>query len=101
MRALTCTGLRPERHRTSFRAKPKRARSGDLILFAAFDGDRQLNFEDQAGGHGSIGGEQLHPFVLARREWGVDTSRVTGAHQVHGILSDVRDRLRSDVEAAA
>jgi len=67
--------------------------SGDLVLFAAFKSEEQYNFENQAGGHGAFGGEQAHPFVLARREWGIDTSHVRGAHQLHPILSDLRDRL--------
>ncbi len=67
--------------------------AGDLVLFAAFDGDRQVNFENQRGGHGSIGGDQLHPFVLAKHEWGVDTSEVRGAHELHPILCELRDRL--------
>jgi Type I phosphodiesterase / nucleotide pyrophosphatase len=68
-------------------------RAGDLVFFGAFDHDRQVNFENQLGGHGSIGGEQLHPFVLAKRAWGIDTSRVHGAHELHPILCDLRDRL--------
>jgi len=75
--------------------------AGDLVFFAAFEGDRQIDFENQAGGHGSIGGEQLHPFVLAREEWGVDTSRVIGAHEVHPILCRLRDRLRAGANLAA
>jgi hypothetical protein len=75
--------------------------SGDLVLIAAFDGERQVNFENQAGGHGSIGGEQLHPFVLARDAWGIDTSRVTGAHEIHPILCRLRDRLRTGANLAA
>lgn len=67
--------------------------SGDLILFGSFIQGKQVNFENQAGGHGSIGGEQLHPFVLAKREWNIDTSGVRGAHQLHPILSGLRDRL--------
>jgi hypothetical protein len=67
--------------------------SGDLIVFGAFIQGKQVNFENQAGGHGSIGGEQLHPFVLAKREWGLDTSGVHGAHQLHPILCSLRDRL--------
>jgi hypothetical protein len=67
--------------------------SGDLILFGAFVDGKQINFENQDGGHGSIGGEQLHPFVLAKREWGIDTSNVHGAHEMHPILCDLRDRL--------
>jgi hypothetical protein len=69
--------------------------SGDLVVFGAFKDGRQVNFENQAGGHGSIGGEQAHPFVLAKREWALDTSAVQGAHELHPILSALRDRLRA------
>ena len=69
--------------------------SGDLVIFGAFKEGKQVNFENQAGGHGSIGGEQAHPFVFAKREWGLDTSAVTGAHELHPILSRLRDRLLS------
>ena len=68
--------------------------SGDLVIFGAFKDGRQVNFENQAGGHGSIGGEQSHPFVLAKRAWGIDTSGVQGAHELHPILSRLRDSLR-------
>jgi type I phosphodiesterase/nucleotide pyrophosphatase len=69
------------------------ANCGDLVVFGAFQNGKQINFEDQAGGHGSIGGEQLHPFLLAKKEWGVDTARVTGAHELHPLLCDLRDAL--------
>lgn len=69
--------------------------AGDLVVFGAFIGGKQVNFEDQAGGHGSIGGLQLHPFVFAKSEWSIDTSRVRGAHELHPILSRLRDRLAS------
>jgi hypothetical protein len=70
--------------------------SGDLVVFGAFIERKQVNFENQAGGHGSIGGEQLHPFVMAKREWAIDTTRVHGAHQLHPILSALRDRLAAE-----
>ena len=69
------------------------ANAGDLIVFGAWREGRQVNFEEQAGGHGSIGGEQLNPFLLARREWGIDLSRVRGADELHPILCDLRDHL--------
>jgi hypothetical protein len=75
--------------------------AGDLVFFGAFRGPSQVNFENQAGGHGAFGGEQGHPFVLAKREWAIDTTHVDGAHQLHPILSDLRDRLsgiRTSVE---
>jgi hypothetical protein len=65
--------------------------AGDLILFGAFADGRQVNFENQLGGHGAIGGEQLHPFVLARRDWGLDTSKVRGAHELHPVLCALRE----------
>jgi Type I phosphodiesterase / nucleotide pyrophosphatase len=67
-------------------------RAGDLVIFGAYDGRVQVNFEDQVGGHGSIGGDQLHPFVLARREWGFDTSSITNSAELHPLLVRVRDR---------
>jgi hypothetical protein len=67
--------------------------AGDIVVFGAFIDGRQVNFENQAGGHGSIGGEQLHPFVLAKREWKIDTSGVNSAQQLHPILCRLRDRL--------
>ena len=67
--------------------------SGDLVVFGAFQNGKQFNFEKQAGGHGSIGGEQLHPFVLAKQEWGLDTTRVNGAHELHPLLCGLRDSL--------
>jgi len=37
---------------------------GDLILFGAYDGERIACFDDQVGGHGSVGGEQSQPFLI-------------------------------------
>jgi len=67
--------------------------AGDLVVFGAFIDGKQVNFENQAGGHGSIGGEQLHPFVLAKKEWGIDTTGVNSAQQLHPILCRLRDLL--------
>lgn len=69
-------------------------RSGDLVVFGAYDGRTQVNFEHQVGGHGSIGGEQLHPFVLAKRDWRFDTSAVTTSSQLYPMLVQLRDRAR-------
>ena len=66
---------------------------GDLLMFGAFRGEKQINFENQAGGHGGFGGEQTRPLVLAKREWGLDLSGVRTAHELHPILCDLRDRL--------
>ncbi|MCA1555001.1 MAG: alkaline phosphatase family protein, partial [Chloroflexi bacterium] len=68
-------------------------RSGDLIIFGEYDGQQQVNFENQIGGHGSLGGEQMFPFVLAKREWAFDTSRVSEACELYPQLKRLRDRL--------
>lgn len=66
--------------------------SGDLVVFGAYDGVKQVNFEDQVGGHGSIGGDQLHPFLLVKKEWGFDTTHVTNASELNPMLVALRDR---------
>lgn len=66
-------------------------RSGDLVVFGAYDGRMQVNFEHQVGGHGSIGGDQLHPFLLAKRAWRFDTSPVTNASGLYPMLVALRD----------
>ncbi|HET9780963.1 MAG TPA: alkaline phosphatase family protein [Candidatus Dormibacteraeota bacterium] len=73
-------------------------RAGDLVLFGAYDGSKQVNFEAQVGGHGSIGGQQLHPFILAKREWGFETGGITNASELHPLLVRLRDRLAGSAE---
>jgi hypothetical protein len=51
--------LLPELHRFALDEA-----AGDLILFGAYDGERIACFDDQVGGHGSVGGEQLRPFLI-------------------------------------
>lgn len=68
-------------------------RSGDMILFGAYLDGHQINFENQVGGHGSVGGEQQFPFILAKREWKFDTSHVLGANDLYPLLRRLRDRL--------
>ena len=37
---------------------------GDLILFGVYDGKQIACFDEQVGGHGSVGGEQARPFLI-------------------------------------
>ncbi len=39
-------------------------RCGDLVLFGALDEEGVACFDDQVGGHGSVGGEQSRPFII-------------------------------------
>lgn len=41
---------------------------GDLILFGAFDGREIVCFDEQVGGHGTVGGEQQRPFLILRQD---------------------------------
>lgn len=42
--------------------------SGDIILFGAVIGkNRVVNFEEQYGGHGGIGGMQNYPFIISKK----------------------------------
>ena len=66
--------------------------AGDLVIFGSYDGEKQVNFEDQVGGHGSIGGDQLHPFLLVKTTWAFDTSSVTNASDLYPMLVGLRDR---------
>ena len=67
---------------------------GDLVVVAGWaEPGRQVNFEDQAGGHGSIGGDQDRPFLLVKREWGVSTAGVEDAAGLHPLLWDLRRRF--------
>src|SRR5204863_644626 len=68
-------------------------RSGDLIIFGAFGGKRQVNFENQIGGHGSLGGEQQFPFILTKRAWGLQPELVEDACELHPQLKRLRDAL--------
>jgi hypothetical protein len=69
-------------------------RAGDLILVGKYENGVQINFEHQVGGHGSLGGEQLHPFILAKREWDFNTESVYNAKDLHPMLA----RLRTELE---
>ncbi|HEX2722198.1 MAG TPA: alkaline phosphatase family protein [Gemmatimonadaceae bacterium] len=39
--------------------------AGDCVLFGAYDGDEIISFDDQVGAHGSAGGDQVYPFIIA------------------------------------
>jgi hypothetical protein len=62
------------------------ATAGDLIAVGRFEDGRQVDFEDQLGGHGSLGGEQCHPFVLARSELGLRVRGINDATELHAVL---------------
>ena len=71
---------------------------GDLILFGAYDGERIACFDDQVGGHGSVGGEQSRPFVILP-----NSHPLTGRNDLVGnsfLYHEVFKPLRNDPPSA-
>ncbi|HJU89198.1 MAG TPA: alkaline phosphatase family protein [Gemmatimonadaceae bacterium] len=57
--------------------------SGDIVLFGAYDGYDIVSFDDQVGAHGSAGGDQMYPFILAPRELDLAGERLEDARDIH------------------
>jgi hypothetical protein len=57
--------------------------AGDLVLFGAYDGYEIVCFDDQIGAHGSAGGSQLHPFLIAPASLGLENARLEDARDIH------------------
>ena len=60
--------------------------SGDLILFGAYDGKNIINFENQMGAHGGIGGEQNKPFAVWNKSLRFNFSDVNNSCKIHDFL---------------
>jgi hypothetical protein len=60
--------------------------AGDLVLFGAYDGYEIVSFDDQVGAHGSAGGEQVWPFLIAPPSLGVGTERIENARDIHRVI---------------
>jgi len=64
----------------------KQTNAGDLVLFGAYDGYEIVCFDDQIGAHGSAGGSQLHPFLIAPRSLGLENALLEDARDLHAAL---------------
>ena len=64
----------------------RQSNAGDLVLFGAYDGYEIVCFDDQVGAHGSAGGHQLHPFLIAPRSLGMESAVLEDARDLHGAL---------------
>jgi hypothetical protein len=60
--------------------------SGDIVLFGAYDGYEIVSFDDQVGAHGSLGGPQVHPFLLAPAHLGVADATLENARDLHRVI---------------
>ena len=81
--------------------------AGDLVLFGAYDGYEIVSFDDQVGAHGSAGGDQVCPFLIAPDSLGIANARIENARDIHRVImtryareSDaVDDALEPDEDA--
>jgi hypothetical protein len=60
--------------------------AGDIVLFGAYDGYEIVSFDDQVGAHGSAGGDQVWPFLIAPPELGIATARIENARDIHRVI---------------
>ncbi|HVE78237.1 MAG TPA: alkaline phosphatase family protein [Gemmatimonadaceae bacterium] len=60
--------------------------AGDLVVFGAYDGYEIVSFDDQVGAHGSLGGDQVWPFLLAPTRLGLGGERIEDARDIHRVL---------------
>lgn len=60
--------------------------AGDLVLFGAYDGYEIVSFDDQVGAHGSAGGDQVWPFVVAPPSLGIASERIDNARDIHRVI---------------
>jgi hypothetical protein len=57
--------------------------AGDLVLFGAYDGYEIISFDDQVGAHGSAGGDQVYPFIIAPKQLAISKERLEDARDIH------------------
>jgi hypothetical protein len=60
--------------------------AGDLVLFGAYDGYEIVSFDDQVGAHGSAGGDQVYPFMIAPPSLGIADAVLEDARDVHRVV---------------
>jgi hypothetical protein len=60
--------------------------AGDIVLFGAYDGYEIVSFDDQVGAHGSAGGDQMYPFLVAPASLGVAGATLEDARDIHRVV---------------
>ncbi len=100
--AEDCAFLRPYGEPAELLATLSRfaadASCGDLILFGAYDGERIVCFDDQVGGHGSVGGEQSRPFLILPDDHFLLGREVLGGHEFlyHEVFLPLREKRNAE-----
>ena len=60
--------------------------AGDIVLFGAYDGYEIVSFDDQVGAHGSAGGDQVWPFLIAPGALRIANERIDNARDIHRVI---------------
>lgn len=70
--------------------------AGDCVLFGDYDGNEIVSFDDQIGAHGSAGGDQVYPFLIAPRWLDVENAVMENARDMHRVVLSRYPRAVSD-----
>ena len=60
--------------------------AGDIVLFGAYDGYDIVSFDDQVGAHGSAGGDQVYPFLIAPAALDTVGAVIENARDIHRVV---------------
>lgn len=60
--------------------------AGDIVLFGAYDGYDIVSFDDQVGAHGSAGGDQVYPFLIAPAALDTASAVIENARDIHRVV---------------
>ena len=60
--------------------------AGDVVVFGAYDGYDIVSFDDQVGAHGSAGGDQVWPFLIAPEALGTAGATIENARDIHRLV---------------
>jgi hypothetical protein len=72
--------------------------AGDVVVFGAYDGYDIVSFDDQVGAHGSAGGDQVWPFLVAPETLGTADATIENARDIHRL---VLSRYAAETAAAS
>jgi hypothetical protein len=61
----------------------KQPNAGDCVLFGSYDGYEIVSFDDQVGAHGSAGGDQVYPFLMAPKWLDISSETLEDARDIH------------------
>jgi len=63
--------------------------AGDIIFLGQHEKNHQISFEAPVCGHGALGGNQAHPFILLKKTHKLDTKNMTDARHLYPFLSSL------------